>query len=50
MNALAPLRRPVRGRPALAAVVLAAGLGGVFLLYTRPDFIVTLANQMWACF
>jgi hypothetical protein len=23
---------------------------GVFMLYTRPDFLVTLADQLWACF
>ena len=23
---------------------------GVFSLYTQPDFLVTLANQVWACF
>jgi hypothetical protein len=23
---------------------------GVFSLYTRPDFLVALANQVWACF
>jgi hypothetical protein len=23
---------------------------GVFSLYIRPDFLVTLANQVWACF
>lgn len=22
----------------------------VFALYTRPDFIVTLSQQVWACF
>lgn len=22
----------------------------VFALYTRPDFLVTLGNQFWACF
>jgi len=22
----------------------------VFALYTRPDFLVTLANEVWACF
>lgn len=22
----------------------------VFALYTRPDFLVTLGNQLWACF
>ncbi len=30
----------------LATVVLA----GVFLMYTRPDFMVQMANQVWACF
>ncbi len=29
-----------------ALVVLLA----VFALYTRPDFLVTLSNQIWACF
>lgn len=27
-----------------------AVLLGVFSLYTQPDFLVTLANQVWACF
>ena len=36
-------------RLACAAVAVAALLG-VFSLYTRPDFLVTLANQVWACF
>jgi hypothetical protein len=27
-----------------------AALLGVFSLYTQPDFLVTLANQVWACF
>ena len=31
---------------ALAAIVLLA----VFALYTRPDFLITLANQVWVCF
>ena len=22
----------------------------VFSLYTRPDFMLTLANQVWSCF
>ncbi len=25
-------------------------LAAVFALYLRPDFVVTLANQIWACF
>lgn len=23
---------------------------GVFTLYTQPDFLVALSNQVWACF
>ncbi|MDZ7921243.1 hypothetical protein [Rhodoferax sp.] len=30
---------------AATAVLLA-----VFYLYTQPDFLVQLANQVWACF
>lgn len=29
--------------------VALAGLG-VLLLYTRPDFLVMVADQLWACF
>ena len=39
------LRRRL-GLTGLAAVVLV----GVFLMYTRPDFMVQMANQVWACF
>ncbi len=28
----------------------AAALVGVFMLYLRPDFLVLLAGQVWACF
>lgn len=28
----------------------AALLSAVFALYLRPDFVVSLANQIWACF
>lgn len=28
----------------------AVALLGVFYLYTQPDFLVQLANQVWACF
>jgi len=34
------------GALALGAAVLA----GVFALYTRPAFMVTLIDQLWACF
>ena len=32
----------------LAAASVA--LAGVFALYTRPAFLVTLVDQLWACF
>lgn len=38
-----------RSRIVMTAVALCA-LGGVFYLYTQPNFIVQLANQVWACF
>ncbi len=28
---------------------IAAALLAVFALYTRSDFLLTLANQIWAC-
>ena len=31
----------------LAALV---ALGLVFAMYTRPDFMFNLANQVWGCF
>ncbi|MGJ7579585.1 hypothetical protein ACSFA3_05320 [Variovorax sp. RHLX14] len=33
-----------------AGVVAVAVLGAVFLLYTRPAFMVTMIDQLWACF
>ncbi len=36
-------------RLGLYALSLAATLA-VFALYTRPEFLVTLADQVWACF
>jgi hypothetical protein len=37
-------------RQVLAWALVAAALAAVFLLYTRPDFVVQTANQLWACF
>jgi hypothetical protein len=39
-----------RLRKALAYGGAVAVLLAVFALYTRPDFLVTLSNQIWACF
>ena len=40
-------------KPGLKILLYAGGicvLLAVFAVYTRPDFLVTLANQVWACF
>jgi hypothetical protein len=30
--------------------VASVALAGVFALYTRPRFLVVLADQLWSCF
>jgi hypothetical protein len=49
---MAIMQAPARHRLQRAAWFGAAvaALGGVFLLYTRPAFLVTLVDQIWACF
>ena len=42
-----PQLRPWQ-RALVWAVVLTA-LMGVFVLYLQPQFVITLANQVWAC-
>lgn len=37
-------------RHLLAWGLALAALLAVFALYTRPDFLLTLADQLWACF
>lgn len=46
------MKRPIRSRwPQLAGWAAALlALGAVFALYTRPAFMVTLIDQLWACF
>lgn len=46
-SAPAPLLRPWQ-RALVWAVVLAALLA-VFALYLQPQFMITLADQVWAC-
>ena len=50
MNGTPALRRPARWRPLLGTAAVVAALGAVFLLYLQPGFVMTLANQVWACF
>lgn len=40
----------LRARKLLAHAGAVAVLLAVFALYTRPDIMVALADQVWACF
>ena len=40
----------LRTRKLLAWGIAVAALGATFALYTRPLILVTLADQLWACF
>ena len=40
----------VRARKLLAYGAAVTALLAVFALYTRPGMMVTLADQVWACF
>ncbi len=39
-----------RARTLLAYARALVALAGVFALYTRPELLVTLSEQIWACF
>ena len=39
-----------RARKLLAYAAAVAVLLGVFALYTRPELMITLSEQVWACF
>ena len=34
----------------LVGVLMVAVFVGVFGMYGRPDFLLQMANQLWACF
>lgn len=40
----------LRARKLLAYAAAVAVLLAVFVLYTRPQIMVTLAEQIWLCF
>ena len=44
-----PIAPKVAKRVAIWTAVTAVMLG-VFAMYARPEFLVTLADQLWACF
>jgi hypothetical protein len=31
-------------------ITISALLASVFFLYTQPEFMVQMANQLWSCF
>ena len=37
-------------KTALIWTTITAALLGVFAMYAKPEFLVTLADQLWACF
>jgi len=39
-----------RLRALVAYAAVLAALAGVFALYTQPELLVTLSEQIWACF
>ena len=43
-------RKGTRLRTWLAAAAASTALAGVFAWYLQPDFMLTLADQLWACF
>ncbi len=34
----------------VVAVAIVAILLGVFTMYAQPDFLVSMADQLWSCF
>lgn len=44
------MMKQLRWRRTLAWALTLLALLAVFALYTRPDFLLTLADQLWACF
>ncbi len=40
----------LRPRTLLAYGLALAALAAVFALYTQPEMLVTLSEQIWACF
>lgn len=37
-------------RRLIIGITIGAAVLGVLYLYSRPDFLVQMSNQIWACF
>ena len=46
---MSPARRSLTLRLVFGLAAIAV-LGSVFALYIEPEFVIALANQVWACF
>jgi hypothetical protein len=44
------IHKPAYRRKVLSAVALTALLGLAFWLYTQPEMVIMLSDQLWACF
>jgi hypothetical protein len=44
------IQKPTYRRQVLSAVALTALLGLAFWLYTQPEMVIMLSDQLWACF
>jgi len=44
------IHKPPFRHQVLGAVALTALLGLAFWLYTQPEMVVMLSDQLWACF
>ncbi len=42
--------RKASAKRVLIGLTLAALLGGVFYLYSNPQLVIMLTDQLWACF
>ncbi len=44
------MRAPAMLKKTAITLALCLLLTAVFSMYTQPDFMVQMANQVWACF
>jgi hypothetical protein len=49
-NAVSGARQKSHAHRALLGLALAFALGGVFYLYSNPQLVIMLTDQLWACF
>jgi len=47
---MTPLLKSTLHLKMVVALAVCAALGLPFWLYTRPDIVIMLAEQLWACF